>query len=48
VNQIQQKKMPLTTYTYLHPEAALSESQIKEMVHWVELVQTENNKANKN
>ncbi|MGI9579592.1 heme-binding domain-containing protein [Chryseobacterium sp. RRHN12] len=47
-NQVQQKKMPLTSYTYLHPEAALSESQIKEMVRWIELVQTENNKANKN
>ncbi|MGG1922450.1 MULTISPECIES: heme-binding domain-containing protein [Chryseobacterium] len=47
-NQIQQKKMPLTSYTYLHPKAVLSESQVKEMVRWIELVQTENNKANKN
>ncbi|KAA2223381.1 cytochrome C [Chryseobacterium sediminis] len=43
-NQIQQKKMPLTSYTYLHPEAKLSEKQIKEIVHWIELMQTENEK----
>lgn len=43
-NQIQQKKMPLTSYTYLHPEAKLSEKQIEEMVRWVEQMQTENEK----
>lgn len=42
INQIQQKKMPLTTYTYLHPEAKLSEKQIEEMVRWVEQMQVEN------
>ncbi|MDW9379072.1 cytochrome C [Chryseobacterium sp. JV558] len=43
-NQIQQKKMPLTSYIYLHPEAKLSEKQIEEIVHWIELMQTENKK----
>ncbi|MGX5684229.1 heme-binding domain-containing protein [Chryseobacterium cucumeris] len=47
-NQIQQKKMPLTSYTYLHPKAVLSESQIKEMIRWIELMKAEHNKANKN
>ncbi|CAD0218729.1 heme-binding domain-containing protein [Chryseobacterium sp. JV274] len=41
-HQIQQKKMPLTSYTYLHPEAKLSEKQIEEMVRWVEQMQVEN------
>ncbi|MBP1163789.1 MULTISPECIES: heme-binding domain-containing protein [unclassified Chryseobacterium] len=44
VNQIQQKKMPLTSYTYLHPEAKLSEKQIEEIVHWIELTQAEKEK----
>ncbi|MFS4428028.1 heme-binding domain-containing protein [Chryseobacterium sp. S90] len=44
VNQIQQKKMPLTSYTYLHPEAKLSEKQIGEIVHWIELTQAEKEK----
>ncbi|MBB6330369.1 hypothetical protein HNP24_001319 [Chryseobacterium sediminis] len=43
-NQIQQKKMPLTSYTYLHPEAKLSEKQIEEMVRWAEQMQAENEK----
>ncbi|MDR6458271.1 hypothetical protein J2786_001364 [Chryseobacterium vietnamense] len=44
VNQIKQKKMPLTSYTYLHPEAQLSEKQIEEIVRWIELTQAENEK----
>lgn len=44
VNRIQQKKMPLTSYTYLHPEANLSEKQIEEIVHWIELTQAEKEK----
>ncbi|MGE8511764.1 MAG: heme-binding domain-containing protein [Chryseobacterium culicis] len=44
VNQIQQKKMPLTSYTYLHPEAKLSEKQIEEMTSWIELTQAEKEK----
>ncbi len=42
VHQIQQKKMPLTSYTDLHPETKLSEKQIEEIVRWVELMQAEN------
>ncbi|WP_223600735.1 heme-binding domain-containing protein [Chryseobacterium sp. GVT01B] len=44
VNQIQQKKMPLTSYTYLHPEAKLSEKQLEEIVHWIRLAQAEKEK----
>ncbi len=44
VNQIKQKKMPLTSYTYLHPEAKLSGKQIEEIVRWIELTQAENEK----
>ncbi|MDR3022785.1 heme-binding domain-containing protein [Chryseobacterium sp.] len=43
-NQIQQKKMPLSSYTYLHPEAKLSEKQRGEMVRWIEQMQAENKK----
>ncbi|MDR6370206.1 hypothetical protein J2795_001251 [Chryseobacterium bernardetii] len=44
VNQIKQKKMPLTSYTYLHPEAKLSEKQTEEIVRWIELTQAEKEK----
>jgi hypothetical protein len=44
VNQIKQKKMPLTSYTYLHPESKLSGKQIEEIVRWIELTQAENEK----
>ncbi|PWN71638.1 cytochrome C [Chryseobacterium phosphatilyticum] len=45
LNQIQQKKMPLPSYIYLHHGAKLSEKQIEEMASWIGRIQAENGKA---
>lgn len=41
-NQIKQRKMPLSSYLYLHHDAKLSDEKIKEIVDWIESVRTEN------
>ncbi|MGG7469640.1 heme-binding domain-containing protein [Chryseobacterium arthrosphaerae] len=41
-NQIKQRKMPLSSYLYLHHYAELSDEKIKEIVDWIESVRTEN------
>ncbi|WP_262696617.1 heme-binding domain-containing protein [Chryseobacterium sp. G0186] len=43
-NQVKQKKMPLSSYTYLHQGTKLSEKQIEEIMSWIESVQVENEK----
>lgn len=45
LNQIQQKKMPLPSYIYLHHGAKLSEKQIEEMASWIGQIQAENGKV---
>lgn len=40
-NQIKQGKMPLSSYLYLHHDAKLSDAKIKEVVDWIESLDTE-------
>ncbi|BAP31741.1 uncharacterized protein CHSO_2704 [Chryseobacterium sp. StRB126] len=40
-NQIKQRKMPLSSYLYLHHDAKLSDEEIKEVVDWIESIHTE-------
>lgn len=40
-NQIKQGKMPLSSYLYLHHDAKLSDEKIKEVVDWIESIDTE-------
>ncbi|MGE8555306.1 MAG: heme-binding domain-containing protein [Chryseobacterium jejuense] len=40
-NQIKQRKMPLSSYLYLHHDAKLSDNKIKEVVDWIESIHTE-------
>ena len=44
-NQIQQEKMPLPSYIYLHQGAKLSQNQVTAIVNWIEWVQAENEKV---
>lgn len=40
-NQIKQRKMPLSSYLYIHHDAKLSDEKIKEIVDWVESIHKE-------
>lgn len=40
-NQINQGKMPLSSYLYLHQDAKLSDAKIKEVVDWIDLIHIE-------
>nr|WP_315032117.1 heme-binding domain-containing protein [uncultured Chryseobacterium sp.] len=41
-HQVKQRKMPLSSYLYLHQDAKMSEENIREIIHWIESVQREN------
>lgn len=40
IEMVQKKEMPLKSYTWSHPEAKLTENQIKAITNWATLVRT--------